>query len=270
MKVQRRRTFDERYLGFVDILGFRSLVKQMDSNLDLFDTVRDTLKTLDRLAGECQEYRLRARRRRSKIIDQGSVPLVPKGLLTQLQMTAFSDCYVISETSPAWHVLATVQTLGARLLREGVFSRGAVVHGRAYHRGPVVFGPAVIEAYELETEVAKYPRILVSDEVREAVWGYHTGLCRGRLLLRDVDGCWFVNVFEPPLSGWKLLSDDSEGEEPTDFLSSVRVHLRRNLRQESDAGHLSKLRWAVHYFNEAAERIGVAPIRLDPKKQGSQ
>lgn len=150
MKVQRRRTFDDRYLGFVDILGFRSLVKEMDSNPGLFDTVRDTLKTLERLAGECQEYRRRARRRHhSKIIEQGSVPLVPKSLLTQLQMTAFSDCYVISETSPAWHVLATVQTLGAKLLREGVFSRGAVVHGRAYHRGPVVFGPAVIEAYEL-------------------------------------------------------------------------------------------------------------------------
>lgn len=153
MKSTKKSTFEQRFVGFVDILGFRSLVKQMDDDPTLFRTVRDTLKTLEQHAEECRAYRRSALRRRRAIIKQGSVPLLPASLLSSLQMTAFSDCYVISETTPAWHVLATVQALGARLLRSGVFCRGAVVHGRAYHRGPVTFGPAVIEAYELESQV---------------------------------------------------------------------------------------------------------------------
>ena len=68
---------------------------------------------------------------------------------TNLQMTAFSDCYVLSEVSPAWHVLAAVQALGARFLKEGILTRGGVVHGKAYHNGRVLFGPGIVDAYSL-------------------------------------------------------------------------------------------------------------------------
>jgi hypothetical protein len=84
-------------------------------------------------------------------------------------MTAFSDCYVLSEVFPAWHVVAAVQALGSRLLAEGILTRGGVVQGGAYHNGRVLFGPGIVEAYNLEREVAKYPRIVVSEEVRGQV-----------------------------------------------------------------------------------------------------
>jgi hypothetical protein len=73
---------------------------------------------------------------------------------------------------------------------------------RAYRNGRVLFGPGVVEAYKLEREVAKYPRILMCEEVRKKVWGYHEGIWEGHLLNPDVDGCWYVNLLTPSLSSW--------------------------------------------------------------------
>ena len=169
-------------------------------------------------------------------------------------MTAFSDCYVISEVDPAWHVLAAVQTLGVNLLKDGILTRGAVVYGETYHKERVLFGPGIVEAYKLESEVAKYPRILVTDSVRQAVWGYHKGgLWRGRLLKQDVDGCWFVNILSPPLSSWEAISDETNDRDSRTFLGSIRKSLIAELRREQgNLSHLSKVRWLVHKFNEEA------------------
>jgi hypothetical protein len=211
--------FQARFIAFVDILGFSSIVERMSREDRLFTAVRDALKRLDSQARGVQLYRRERREKRHATVHKGKVPLVGE---TNLQMTAFSDCYVLSAVSPAWHVLAAVQALGSSFLAEGILTRGAVVHGKAYHNGRVLFGPGIVEAYTLESEVAKYPRILVTESVREEVLGYHEGLWKGRLLKRDVDGCWFVNLLVPSASSWAPLS----GLEVQPDLQSPRVAIR--------------------------------------------
>ncbi len=243
--------FQQRYIAFVDILGFTNIVLRMSEERHLFVTIRDALKSLDLQSQRFREYRRRLNHKRKRIVQSGTAPLLPN--ITDLQMTAFSDCYVISEIAPAWHVLAAVQTLGASLLKKGILTRGAVVYGDAYHKGRVLFGPGIVEAYRFESEVAKYPRILVTDSVRRAVWGYHNGLCKGRLLKQDVDGCWFVNVLTPPLSSWVAVSDETTDRNARAFLRNIRQSLIVELRREQgNLSHLSKVRWLVHGFNEEA------------------
>jgi hypothetical protein len=251
--------FQQRYIAFVDILGFTNIVSRMSEEGHLFVTIRDSLKSLDLHSRRFREYRRRLNDKRTRIVQKGIAPLLPN--ITDLQMTAFSDCYVISEIAPAWHVLAAVQTLGASLLKKGILTRGAVVYGDAYHKGRVLFGPEIVEAYKLESEVAKYPRILVTDSVRQAVWGYHNGLCKGRLLKQDVDGCWFVNVLTPPLSSWAAVSDEANDRNARTFLRNIRQPLIAELRRErGNLSHLSKVRWLVHRFNEEAAVGGVRSI----------
>ena len=186
-------------------------------------------------------------------------------------MTAFSDCYEISETFPAWHVLAGVQALGANLLAQGILCRGAVVKGLAYHRDRVLFGPAVIEAYELESRGARYPRIIVTDEVRKAAWGYHEGLWKGRLFVQDTDGCWFINVLTPSMSEWSALSAANADVSSREFLQTVRNWLSRELNApKSDLGKMSKLQWLGNHFNKFARERGkvdllVFPVRSDER-----
>lgn len=241
--------FQRRFIAFVDILGFSDIVARMPAEDRLFNTVRDALKDLDRQSREFQRYRREYRNKREATLRKGAAPL---GGNTNLQMTAFSDCYVLSEISPAWHVLAAVQALGSRFLAEGILTRGAVVQGKAYHRGRVLFGPGIVDAYRLESEVAKYPRILVTESVRQAVWGYHEGRWTGHLLQRDVDGCWFVNLLVPSLSSWAPLSDQEGEQDVRAYLKRVRRALTSEWhRVQGNAGRMSKVWWLIHRFNRA-------------------
>jgi len=251
--------FRQRYIAFVDILGFSNIVLRMSEERHLFVTIRDALKGLDLQSQRFRKYRKQLNDKRKRMVQSGRASLFPG--ITDLQMAAFSDCYVISEIFPAWHVLAAVQTLGASLLKTGILTRGAVVYGEAYHKGRVLFGPGIVEAYKLESEVAKYPRILVTDSVRQAVWGYHNGLCKGRLLKQDVDGCWFVNVLTPPLSSWEAVSDETTDRNARAFLRKIRQSLIVELhREQGNLSHLSKVRWLVHGFNKEAAAGGVETI----------
>src|SRR5580698_11008935 len=104
-----KHRFEQRCIAFVDILGFRNIVERMSREDRLFTTVRDALKGLDRQSRDFQHYRRERRKKREETVRQGRVPLDVSH--SNLQMTAFSDCYVLSEVSPAWHVLAAVQAL---------------------------------------------------------------------------------------------------------------------------------------------------------------
>lgn len=70
-----------------------------------------------------------------------------------------------------------------------------------------LYGPVVANAYELESKVAQYPRIVVgqrvvdflearladtSDDAFTMANRVMAGLCRG-MLFKDVDGCWIVH-----------------------------------------------------------------------------
>jgi hypothetical protein len=231
----RRSRFEQRYIAFVDILGFADIVKRMATDERLFTTIRDALWKLSSQSREFTEYR---RKKKSDI-----------------RMTAFSDCYVLSESSSfePWRVLAAVQKLGADFLKEGILTRGAVVLGKAYHEGPVLFGQGIVDAYNWESEVAKYPRILVSGEVRKHVWGYHEGSSwKKGLLKRDVDGFWFVNLLTPSLSRWWLL--ENPGTPPVrSHLENVRAALVKAwARAQGNAAHESKVWWLIHRFNRVA------------------
>ncbi len=54
------------------------------------------------------------------------------------------------------------------LLDLGVLVGGGVSFGPLYHDASVVFGPALVEAYHLESDCAKFPRVIGSDAVFSA------------------------------------------------------------------------------------------------------
>src|SRR5208282_397717 len=86
--------------------------------------------------------------------------------------TAFSDTIVISvaqmQSPPMLELFtAVVGTLHLcqRLLEIEVLTRGGVAKGEMYHKDGVLFGRGMIDAYHLEKNVSKVPRIAVAPDV---------------------------------------------------------------------------------------------------------
>ena len=55
------------------------------------------------------------------------------------------------------------------LLDEGILLRGGITVGDVALSYGQLFGPAVIRGYELENQVARFPRIVVGTEVLQGV-----------------------------------------------------------------------------------------------------
>lgn len=98
---------------------------------------------------------------------------------------SFSDCaYIfhgfregVDESAEAEELLiqaalfnTTITTI--RLLNDGYLVRGGVSFDDAYHDGLSFFGPAVEEAYVLESKKAVTPRILLADPLGERAKGF--------------------------------------------------------------------------------------------------
>jgi excisionase family DNA binding protein len=135
-----------KYVVFLDLLGFRELVKRSGGDVlerhrlvEALKLVRDTL---------CE----------NPAID--------------FRFTHFSDCIILSaERSPQalWQIFQSVELLTCNLLQYDIFVRGGLAVGPTHHSKDFVFGTAVTEAYELECTSKAGPLVLLSSEVVEEV-----------------------------------------------------------------------------------------------------
>jgi hypothetical protein len=88
-----------------------------------------------------------------------------------INVTHFSDSMVISynitNKNQLVFILMALRDMTIELAKEGIFLRGAITRGEFFHEANKLFGPALVEAYELESQVATYPRIIIS---RDVLW----------------------------------------------------------------------------------------------------
>lgn len=136
--------YQKRICLFLDILGFSALVKSQSCEV-VYKIVRD-------IKGELK----------SNKIAIGQIYSEPIA-------TTFSDCIVLSieadesDVEQASNILvsATVKMLQETYLNQRIALRGGMAYGELFHdRTDGVFGPAMIKAYELESQFADWPRVI--------------------------------------------------------------------------------------------------------------
>ena len=80
-----------------------------------------------------------------------------------------APCFVMAmlliPTPTVADVTSELARLTGRLLQRGYFIRGALVKGPLYHDDKMIFGEALVRAYQLESEVVRYPRVMVTRDV---------------------------------------------------------------------------------------------------------
>jgi len=86
-------------------------------------------------------------------------------------VTQFSDSLVVSyrvdETSAVFWLLWTMAIAVLQVAHRGYLVRGGVTIGPLIHTKRHLVGPAMIKAYKMESEEAKYPRVIVDPAVFE-------------------------------------------------------------------------------------------------------
>ena len=161
-------TYECRIVAFIDILGFKEIVKQSvndTSRIQLIYSVLEYLKdweTTDKWDLKLVEIEEDAQYRGVENFD----------IRGKTNCTSFSDSIVISVkvdnnvNEMASTLVSNLSYIGAVLLEKGILFRGGMTIGNIIHNdNGTVFGQDLIDAYQLESKSAKYPRIILSDKL---------------------------------------------------------------------------------------------------------
>ena len=91
-------------------------------------------------------------------------------------------------------ILDNVSEYQFNLALEGLFVRGGVSVGDFYINDDIVFGPALLDAHYVESNLACYPRIVLDDKtvnrLQRYIHNYDIAPQQNKILI-DSDGKWF-------------------------------------------------------------------------------
>lgn len=192
-------------------------------------------------------------------------------------VSTFSDHIVISyslekistitgfdESMTAISVLFNFNQLLTRIasaaLSIGFLIRGGATIGKLYHAGGVIFGEALVEAYQIESRTSVYPRVVLSSKVysRESWMKGYVGTLR-----KSEDGLYYFDYFST-----LVFSTASPGENWAKNMKEWFAHVieltANNLRDLEDNGRLtelSKWAWFAHEFRSALERVPTGTLK---------
>lgn len=167
--------YEERITAFIDILGFRNIVKNTTNNTSYAEQVFNVLNTMksefisSEMFGELNINAIPE----SELEDvKNTIALVSKAFISDssIRVTHFSDSIVLSiRLENDMYAMSLIEYIGRLIYRLWkdfkILIRGSIVVGSLTHiEGGSLFGPAMVNAYDLETNLANYPRIILDDK----------------------------------------------------------------------------------------------------------
>lgn len=146
-------SYERRIVCFIDILGFSNLVKETANN-----GIREHSKLVN-ICGALNK------------LDDFRLTLSEKLKAKDVRTTQFSDSVVISfpwnekDNSIVAAVLWIKSYQTFLIMWHNVLLRGGITIGDIIHNEKMIVGPAMIDAYTLESKRAFYPRIVIDSQV---------------------------------------------------------------------------------------------------------
>ncbi|WP_041364194.1 hypothetical protein [Methylomonas methanica] len=197
------------------------------------------------------------------------------GIDPDFRVTSFSDCIVVTTSSGCENqnlLILFLCHLFTEMANIGVFFRGALTLGLIHHSGNIIYGPALVRAYLLETEQAKHPRIILDPDISLPDLvplgfrvGPHVDQAFGFMpVKRDAnDNLEFINAVEFSLgkASWeaarevycKEFNEVNIQNNPRywrDWPDNFRTHISSNLTAyRNDDSIRKKYVWLAQYFN---------------------
>ncbi|WP_250479641.1 MULTISPECIES: hypothetical protein [unclassified Caballeronia] len=242
--------YETRIVLFLDFLGFRELVDRTTREPGALARIVEAMEVIGKIGSDNRD------------------------VLESQRITQFSDSvvvsYLVTERSAVFWLLLEIALHVIRLAEMGFLVRGGVTVGQLYHSSRHVMGPAMNEAYRLESQVAKYPRIVVDPKMltvarraRNLDNSAHEEEAYVRAFLTpDLDGHLFLDYVS-----WESVVDVVGGDNEFygDYLGKLGTLIRDGLRHD-DPRVQEKYLWLQRQYARAIARIsGLAhddPYRL--------
>lgn len=119
------------------------------------------------------------------------------------QVTAFSDLIIVSinvkEISNIDLEVMDVFYLLLNATYQGFLLRGSIVYGKLIHNSTVIFGSGLIDAYNREKKIAKYPRVILDSAIYKDLKEISHELRDVRIddfITCDFDGIYYIDMFK--------------------------------------------------------------------------
>jgi hypothetical protein len=231
-------TYGEHFAAFIDFLGF----SEASSGIDEATRVK-VLELLVSLASLRSEFH-------AAVTDH---PDGSKQHLITPAISTFSDHILVSypleqlatkagmdEGSVPMLLLLQLQSLiaavAARALRLGFLVRGGATIGKLYHANGVAFGEAMVEASQLEAQLAIYPRVVLSKQIT----GRPGWVANPLAISKDQDGIYHLDYCRMMFARAATPGNNYLAEVKTWWDSVIPV-IERNLRDLEHTGKLKEL-----------------------------
>jgi len=247
--------YENRVVLFIDILGFKNIIKET-----MMDNGRENVKQTELL--------------KDLIISMKSKFKHFKGEYSKAKMvTQFSDSIVVSfkiEEKEIHNLFNDIQSLLIHFVNNGVICRGAISYGKIIHTKNVLFGPALVDAYETETKAALYPKVILDKSILEIVFKnikrktislfdetpFAIDTLVNMFLNRDTDDKYYIDYFINP---FKLISNI---EEKVTYNENLRKIIINGLKYEAPDLKV-KYGWMKNKYNNFINSVNEKTLTYD-------
>ena len=177
--------YEEKYVLFIDIIGFKNLIETKES-VDI-KTIYDFIR-----------YHIR-----ENSLSSVMWCIIPDEVLNEISYVIMSDSIAMSFPKNKHGILALIMyciTIQMKLLDLDfhVLFRGGISVGEIYCHGQICYGPALIEAIELE-KLAKNPRIIMPKDLFtdiRADTDDNNKIIIDAFIKEDIDGFYYIDYID--------------------------------------------------------------------------
>lgn len=249
--------YEERIVCFIDILGFKQHINQTINadGSDNFGQIRNLVESFEVM-------------RFLTGIDK------PEDR-SEKEVTQFSDSLVISfpvkSESGVFYALLEILWIQINFVLRGILCRGGIARGKLIHTSKLLFGPAIVDAYTLESQAALYPRVILHKSIIDAGIRAHAKHHDPEheeqsimtLLDKDSDGMYFIDY---------ITKAQSEMNDPELDFPNYLFQLQKIVESGSKISNPSvaiKYSWLKEKFAPYLERVknAASNSNIDPELQ---
>ncbi len=222
--------YEKCFVAFLDILGFKNKVFETKNNKNLLNHLIETLRF-------------------NQYFTTSDNKNINDGKKIAIRSYFFSDSFVFfmkENNKDLPHLFLIIRYLQDRFWKSDLCLRGAITKGNMYwpedKKENIILGPAMIDAYKLESQIAIYPRIILGDSLVDYINNHNiqakpisnNSKKLKAFIKRDKDGVYFFDILHPHIIRKqgekikKIKQQEKSGQEDRSFTISWNNNAKSN------------------------------------------